>query len=206
MNKSEILQAFNFRHACKVFDSKKVPDEDINFILEAGLLSPSSFGMEHWKFLVIENQEIKNLLKPFCWNQNQIDSCSHLVALIAKIDNIKPKSSYRKEMLSRKGLSRELLEAYLKKYDDYVGAMSESEIVFWSEKQCYIAGANMASAAAMIGIDSCFIEGFEKHKVSELLNLKSDVSLAYFLCFGYRKNEQPRKYRLKSEEIIEFLK
>lgn len=205
IDKNQILQALHFRHACKVFDTaKKISDEDINFILEAGRLSPSSFGMEHWKFIVITNQELKNKLKPYCWNQNQIDSCSHLVVLTAKVDDVKDGSDYRAKMLARRGLPEDLYEAYLQKYDNHVGSFEEKELKFWSEKQCYIAGANMATVAAMIGVDSCFIEGFEKDKVSDILEIPTDFSMAYILAFGYRQNEQSSKQRLLLDEITDF--
>lgn len=205
IDKNQILQALHFRHACKVFDAaKKISDEDINFILEAGRLSPSSFGMEHWKFIVITNQELKNKLKPYCWNQNQIDSCSHLVVLTAKVDALKAGSDYRAKMLARRGLPEDLYEAYLQKYDNHVGSFDDKQLKFWSEKQCYIAGANMATVAAMIGVDSCFIEGFEKDKVSDILEIPTDSSMAYILAFGYRQNEQSSKQRLLLDEITDF--
>jgi len=85
--------AMAFRHACKIFDeTKTISEEEINYILEAGRTSPSSFGMEGWKFLVISNQELKEKLRPACWNQVQITSCSHLVILLAGIENVKPSS------------------------------------------------------------------------------------------------------------------
>ncbi len=82
--KEDFIKAMNFRHACKVFDeSKKISDEDIHYILEAGRKSPSSFGMEAWKFLVITNEELRAKLRPLCWDQVQITSCSHLVVVLA---------------------------------------------------------------------------------------------------------------------------
>ena len=68
--KEDFLKAMDFRHSCKVFDeSKKISNEDIRFILEVARKSPSSFGMEAWKFLVITNYELREKLRPFCWNQ-----------------------------------------------------------------------------------------------------------------------------------------
>jgi len=90
---NEFMKAMDFRHACKVFDdSKKISDENINYILEAGHKSPSSFGMEAWKFLVITNEALKAKLRPACWDQVQITSCSHLVIVLAGIDSVKVES------------------------------------------------------------------------------------------------------------------
>lgn len=71
------MEAMDFRHACKIFDeTKKISSDDLNFILEAGRKSPSSFGQEPWKFLVITNPELKAKIRPFCWDQPQITTCS----------------------------------------------------------------------------------------------------------------------------------
>ena len=81
-----IEDIMNFRHACKIFDeTKKISDENIKTIMQCAVKSPSSFGMEPWKFLVITNDKLKQKLKPYCWDQVQITSCSHLVVCLAKI-------------------------------------------------------------------------------------------------------------------------
>ena len=86
--KKDFMEAMNFRHACKVFDdTKKISDEDITYILEAGRKSPSSFGQEGWKFLVITNENLKGKIRPFCWDQKQITTCSHLVIILAAIED-----------------------------------------------------------------------------------------------------------------------
>ena len=91
--KDDFLKIMNFRHACKIFDeSKKISDDDMHHILEVARTSPSSFGMEAWKFLVITNDTLREELKPFCWNQPQITTCSHLVVVLAGIDSVKVES------------------------------------------------------------------------------------------------------------------
>ena len=78
MNKKDVLKAFEFRHACKEFnENKKISDEDIRFILETGRLSPSSFGLEQWKFIVVQKPEIKTRLQAASYDQLQLTSCSH---------------------------------------------------------------------------------------------------------------------------------
>jgi len=93
-------ESLNFRHACKIFDeNKKISAEDMKYILEAGRKSPSSFGMEAWKFLVITNQELKAKLRPACWDQVQITSCSHLVVVLAGIESVKWNQAFQKKDL-----------------------------------------------------------------------------------------------------------
>lgn len=202
-------EAMDFRHACKIFDeAKKISDEDMREILEAGRKSPSSFGMEPWKFLVITNEELKAKLRPFCWDQIQITSCSHLVVILAAIESAKPESGKPLTMLSRRGMSQDKLDFYINLYKSHLEkTLSSDENIFcWSARQTYIAAANMMTCAAMLGIDSCAIEGFEKDRVEEILELDTKkYQLSLVLPFGYRVKEQPKQLRLGFDEVVEFI-
>jgi len=206
---NKFSDALAFRHACKVFDeTKKISDEEIRYILEAGLKSPSSFGMEAWKFLVITDEALKEKLRPFCWNQVQITSCSHLVVVLAGIESLKPQSGEPKKRFLRRDMSDEKLEFYLNLYESHLEKTlsSDENIYAWSARQTYIAAANMMTSAAFIGIDSCPIEGFEKEKVEEVLELDtSKYQLAVILPLGYRLNEQSEQLRLAFDEVVEFI-
>jgi len=206
---NDFTKAMNFRHACKVFDeNKKISDDEIHYILEAGRKSPSSFGMEAWKFLVIRNDTLKEKLRPLCWNQVQITSCSHLVVILAGIENAKVESGEVEKRFSRRPLSTEQLEGYVKLYSKHLSQTlsCDENIYAWTARQTYIAAANMMNAAAFIEVDSCPIEGFEKEKIEELLELdinKWQVSM--LLPFGYRINEQSSQLRLDFDEVVSFL-
>jgi len=207
---NDFLKAMDFRHACKIFDeTKKVSDEDINFILEAGRKSPSSFGMEAWKFLVITNDELKEKLKPFCWNQPQITTCSHLVIILARIESVKPESGLPEARFKRREMPQDKLDFYLNLYAEHLKETlsSDENIYSWTSKQSYIALGNMMTAAAYVGVDSCPIEGFEKEKIEEVLELDTTkYQLSCVLPFGYRLNEQSTQQRLPFEEVVEFIK
>ena len=209
MEHKQFLTAMNFRHACKIFDdSKKIPKEDLEFILEVGRLSPSSFGMEPWKFFVVQNQELKEKLRPLCWNQPQITTCSDLVLILAKIEDLKPHSDYVSQMFTRRNLSKEMYETYLTLYANHLSDLMKNDesILAWSAKQCYIAMGNMLTAAASIGIDSCPIEGFEKDSIEKILELDTkQYQLAVIIPFGYRVNPQNSKLRLTTDEVVEYL-
>jgi len=208
MNKT-FEEAMDFRHACKVFDeTKKISDEDMNYILEAGRKSPSSFGMEPWKFLVITNEELKAKLRPACWNQVQITSCSHLVLVLAAIDAVKPEFGIVERKFKRRAMPQEKLDFYLGLYADHLKeTLSSDENVYsWTARQTYIAAGNMMTAAGIKGIDSCPIEGYEKEKVEEILGLDTTkYQLSVVLPFGYRINEQSSQEREKLEDIVEFI-
>ena len=204
----DFLEAMNFRHACKLFDeNRKIPKEDFLYVLEAGRLSPSSFGMEHWRFLVITDKSLKEKLKPLCWNQAQITTCSHLLVIKAVKEALKPNSEYVRKMFLRRGLDEESTKAYMKKYAEFMSDKLDEEKLFcWSAKQCYIALANMLTAAAFKGIDSCPIEGFEKEKAERLLGIDTKKEeIAVLAAFGYRVNPPSEKKRLSLKEIVEFI-
>jgi nitroreductase len=208
--KDEFLNMMDFRHACKIFDeTKKISDEDMNYILEVGRKSPSSFGMEAWKFLVITNDRLREELKPFCWNQPQITTCSHLVVVLAGIDRLKVESGMVQSQLMRRNLPKDKLDSFIELYASHLNdtLSSDEKIYQWSARQTYIASANMMSGASFIGIDSCPIEGFEKENIEKVLKLDtSKFQVAMLLPFGYRINEQSTQLRSSFEDVVEFVK
>lgn len=204
------LDAMNFRHACKVFDEgKKIPEGLVKNIAEVGRLSPSSFGMEPWEFLIIQSQQIKEMLRPSCWNQVQITSCSELVVMVTKNRLVEPGNAYVEEMFRRKNMPQEMFDTYMGVYADFLGAKAEGKPDFykdWSAKQAYIAAGNMMTYAATEGIDSCPIEGFDQKAVEKTLKIDGEEkSVALIIAFGYRLNEQPQKIRLPAEKIYKYL-
>ncbi len=210
MDKKILCQeAIEFRHACKTFCKKKiVSDEDIRFILESGRMAPSSFGQEGWKFLVITNQELKTKLRPLCWNQAQIETSSHLVVILAAIEDLRPRSGEVQKRFARRRLSKEQEEAYIERYTEFLSPeiADDAKMFAWSSKQTYLAAMQMMLAAASIEIDSCPIEGFEREKVEELLGIdtkKYRVSL--LLPLGYRIYPQGEHLRRDFDEVVEFI-
>lgn len=207
---NDFTKAMDFRHACKVFDeSKKISDEEIRYILEAGHKSPSSFGMEGWKFLVISSEALKEKIRPACWDQVQVTSCSHLVIILTAIDAVKVESGKPEKRFRRREMPQENLDFYLDLYAKHLAhTLSTDENIYaWTAKQSYIALGNMMTAAAYIGIDSCPIEGFEKEKTEEILKLDTTKwQVSVVVPFGYRLNEQSTQLRLPFDEVVEFIK
>ena len=207
---NDFTEAMDFRHACKAFDeSKTISDEQMHYILEAGRKSPSSFGMEGWKFLVITNEALKAKLRPACWDQVQITSSSHLVIVLAAIENVKVESGEVKKRFARREMPKESLDMYMDIYAKHLEQTlsSDENIYHWTAKQSYIALGNMMTAAAFIGIDSCPIEGFDKDKVEELLSLDtSKWQVSVLVPFGYRINEQSSHQRLDFDDVVEYIK
>ncbi len=192
-------QAMQRRFACKVFDpARKLGDREFAKILEYGRLSPSSFGMEPWRFIVVTGQETKEALRPLCWNQKQITTCSHLLIIVADNGAVQDES-YIEAMFARRGLSADATAAYIERYKSF---LAQQDIACWTQKQCYIAAANMMTGAAYHGIESCPIEGFEKEKVEAFFELPAHQEVALLIAFGHCAMERPQKHRLGLEKLI----
>lgn len=193
------------RRACKLFNDKKISDKDLRFILESGILAPSSHGFEPWKFLVIDQKEDHLGLSKLCFNQENVASASHNIIFLARKD-LQSKDTFAQKQVRRFAGSREEnFQRILKIYTHVTNTMNEKELYHYAQLQCYIAMTQMSLAAISIGIDSCMIGGFEKDKVDSFLKLKYPFETAVILSLGYQSH--PPKYptqRLSFEEVVEF--
>lgn len=216
ISKEDVLNAFQYRHATKEFDAeRKLSDEDINFILKTANLSPSSFGFEPWHFIVVQDQDLRELLKPVAWGAPlKLDTASHFIlGLSMKAPMTKWDSDYIMHMMKDvKQFPEDVVEMYSKFYREFqerdFNLDSDKKLFDWASKQTYIALANMMTSAALVGIDSCPIEGFHEEKVNALLQEKFGVDtnkygLSYMVAFGYRKAAPPyAKSRRNFEDIV----
>lgn len=218
----EILsKAYQFRYACKKFDPNKlISDEDFHTILETGRLSPSSWGFEPWKFLVIQNEDLKKALFPIAWGaQNSLNGASHFVIILArKKADMQAGSDYTRHMMRDvHHLPENIMQGQEKAYGkwqtgDFNLLENERTAFDWSCKQTYIALGNMMTAAALLGIDSCPIEGFNRKEVETLLTERGLLDPVHFgvsvmAGFGYRGEEPHRpKTRQALNEIVTFVR
>lgn len=204
---STFLEAMAFRHACKHFDTTKtIPTEEFEALLEVIRTSPSSFGMEPWRVLVIEDPKVRQALKSSCWNQAQIVEASELLVFTTDNDAVRSDSPYVRKMFARRGLPNDAVEAYMGVYATYLSSIEEDEVLLenWTAKQCYIALANAMTFAATLKIDSCPIEGFDKEGVEAILDLPYGHSVAVMCAFGYRVNPQSPQMRLPLKDMVEY--
>ncbi len=195
-----ILNTFRFRHACKNFDSTKIVSEkDFNTILEAARLSPTSFGFEPWKMIVVQDAELKKKLYPMSWGaRNSLNGASHLVILLArkKTDMIYSSDNITYMMRDIQKLPESVAEGKRQVYkefqqSDFYLLESDRALFDWACKQTYIVLANMLTTAAYLGIDSCPIEGFNQKAVNQLLVDEGlfnpeNFGVSVMAGFGYR--------------------
>jgi nitroreductase len=216
ISKQDVLQAFNFRHACKAFDpARKITDADFRYILECGRLSPSSFGFEPWRFVVIQDMGLRERLRAVSWGaQGQFPSASHVIAILARKDDMRPGSDYTEYMMrdvhhmSDEGIARRH-KFYPQFHATDFRLDSERAVFDWSCHQAYLALANMMTAAALIRIDSCPIEGFNREQAEAVLAEAGLLEggrfgLAVMVAFGYRINPQPTKTRQALEAVVRW--
>ncbi|MFI8575628.1 NAD(P)H-dependent oxidoreductase [Rossellomorea aquimaris] len=217
--KQDILDAYHFRHATKEFDpNKKVSDDDFRFIMETGRLSPSSFGFEPWRFVVIQNPELKEKIKNTAWGAyGKLPEASHFVVILARTKkDTKYDSQYLQDHFKNvKNLPEDHMAKYLEKIEqfqkvDFDLLEGERPLYDWAGKQTYLALGNMMTAAAQIGVDSCPIEGFDIEKMNTLLDeegLLEDgrFSISVMVAFGYRVKDPAPKTRRPYEDIVKFV-
>jgi len=217
VSQNDIVSAFHFRHACKVFDEKRtIPDDLFETILETGRLSPSSFGFEPWKFLVLQNSALREALLPVTWGaQGTLPTASHFVIiLVRKQSTLRHDSDYITHMMyDIHHIPKDTAEQRRAKYkvfqeEDLMLLESERATFDWAAKQAYIALGNMMTTAAMLGIDSCPVEGFKAKEVekiaADLLGVDTETfGVAVMVAFGYRTADPEReKTRQNMEDIV----
>lgn len=192
------------RYACKLFTGEKISKEKLHFILECGVLSPSSHGFEPWKFIVLEDRQEE--LSKLCFHQKNVASASHNIILLARTD-LQSKDSFAKKQIRRfSGRSEEKFQEILAIYTHKTDKMDAKELYHYAQLQCYLALMQMSLAAISIGVDSCMIGGFDKEAVDEFLKLKPPFETAVILSLGYKANEPKYpKQRLKFDEVVEFI-
>ena len=188
-----LVKQLQWRYAVKKFDpAKKISDENWAALENALILTPSSYGLQPWKFLVITNPALREKLTPASWNQKQVVDCSHYVVfLVKKTMTEKDIALFINATASTRNTPREKLSGYEKMMvSDLVYGARSKMIREWASHQVYIALGNLMTSAAMLGIDTCPMEGFEPEKYDETLGLK-DTDYASLVCcaVGYRSSE-----------------
>ena len=220
LDNDKIAEVFAFRHACKEFDGgKSVSESDFRTILEAGRLSPSSFGFEPWKFLVLKSKEIRQKIYGVTWGgQDALQNASEFVVILARVGaDLHPQSEYLSYMMKEiKGLDEAAQKARTDFFTEFqkthFAMYNDAQKLFdWACKQCYIALGNMLTTAALLGIDSLPIEGFNPQSVSKILQNEGLLDTKHFgvavmAAFGYRKNAPKHAQSRQSfEKVVEFV-
>lgn len=203
---STIIDALNWRSAVKKFDtSKKLTDSQLATILEAARLSPSSYGLQPWRFVVVTDPAVRAQLREASWGQAQITDASHLVVLAAQTPDDALVDSYVANIAMSRGVSIDSLAGLAQMIKGMLAGMSAEQRLQWAQKQVYIALGVMLTVTAMLGVDSCPMEGFDPAKYDEILNLPQQGLHATVVCaLGSRAAEETTlsKIRLPMDVVV----
>lgn len=195
-----LIDNLNWRYATKKFDtSKKVSESDIDTIKEAISLAATSYGLQAYKVLIIEDEQLRQKLLPATWGQPQVVDASHLM-IFCSYNEVTPE--YIDQYVGLKSDVQGIPFENLKGYGDFmkktIGSFPEEMTRTWTAKQTYIAMANAMAACAELKIDSCPMEGFDAAKYNEILGLDAKgLSAALVLPIGYRSEEDQTQHGKK---------
>jgi nitroreductase len=197
---STFLENQNWRYATKKFDAnKKVSQTDLDFLKEAIRLSASSFGLQLYKIIIVENTEIREKLLPAAYGQGQIVDASHLI-VFANQTNFD--DSDIENYLDNATQTRNLPQGTLSGYGDYIkgalGNLPQELRQIWTAKQTYLALGNLLAAAAEIKVDATPMEGFNPQQFNEILGLdKLNLNASVIAAVGYRSEDDAAQHYKK---------
>ena len=208
----EIIEAINWRYATKKFDpTKKISAEDLETLKEVLRLTPSSYGLQPWKFLIIENPEVREQLREHSWGQSQVTDASHLFVLCTYLRTTDEQVDQHVENTAlTRGVDKSTLAGYGNFVKKKMSELSDEEMRLWNIKQAYIALGHLLSACATLRIDATPMEGFEPALYSKILDLEAKGLYPALVCpVGYRSSEDPAQFNAKvrksAEEVFEMV-
>jgi nitroreductase len=199
------------RYSVKKFNHEIIPQETLHNILESGKLSASSLGLQPYKIIVVESEEMKQKLIPAFYNPSQISTCSHLVVIISKktVDESYI-NGYFRHISDVRETPMDKLDLFKNSINQHINQKTQDEIFNWAEKQSYIVLANLMYAAALENVDTCPMEGFRQDIIEQMLDINPDTEkVTVSLALGYRSEEDHfqhmKKVRKPNEKLFKFI-
>lgn len=207
---SDLLSSLHWRYAVKQFDpARKIPDDHWSVLKEALVLSPSSYGLQPWKFVVVTDPQVRQQLFPLSMKQRQVLDCSHLVVFAARTTITALDISHWLERLKDiRNIPDDIVEKYSRVMnDDLVTGQRHAIAAEWAKRQVYLALGMFLASAATIGIDTCPMEGFDPAGYDEILGLPARGYTATVIATaGYRSandhTSTEHKVRYPQDEVI----
>lgn len=208
---NQIIDSLKWRYATKAFDPDKKIGEDLWKTLEESLvLTPSSFGLQPWEFVVVKDPEIREQLVEFSWNQRQVADASHLLVIAARTDIdedfVDTFVGRIEEIRGEEGV----FGGYRDMMVGFINNLDEPATANWAKLQTYIALGQFMTTAAMLGIDACPMEGFVPKKYDEILGFEEKNLTTAVLCpAGYRSEEDKYaslpKVRYEQSDLVRYI-
>lgn len=212
LSHENLIHQLQWRYAVKKFDAtKKISASDWKTLEDALVLTPSSYGLQPWQFLVVQNPEMRGKLLGASWNQKQVVDCSHFVVFTAKTSlDEKYVDSFFEDASKTRGVPVESMAAYKQMMvGDLLKGLRSKIIPEWSIRQAYIALGNLMTCAAVLGIDTCPMEGIDPPKYDEILKVDPLYKTAVACAVGYRSPEDKyagaKKVRFQKSQMIKVI-
>ncbi len=206
-----LIEALQWRYATKKFDAdRKISEEDMTTLLQSIQLTPSSYGLQPLKILVIENKDLREQIKPIAWDQSQIVDASHLLVFCHYTQIHDDYVNQHIELISNtRQIPKDKLEGFGNHVKNSVGNMPLDKMAEWTAKQTYIALGQLLLSCALLKVDATPMEGFDKEALNQFLNLSDQGLSASLLCpLGFRHPNDPylqlKKVRRSKESLIEY--
>ena len=203
-----VLDKLNWRYATKRYDvSKKLSKQELETLLHAVQLSPSSYGIQPYKILVITNPEVREKLREVGYNQPQITEASHLfVFAIHDQFDTSHIDEYAENIAETRGLKLEDIAGFVDLMKSIVNSKNAEELKVWNSKQAYIALGVLLETAAILDLDASPMEGFDAAKFDEVLNLKEqNLTSVVIAGVGHRSTEDDVQHYKKVRKAKENL-
>ncbi len=204
-----ITKDLNWRYATKEFDSsKKVSAENLETILDALVLSASSFGLQPWKFVVVQNPELKEKLLPYSWNQRQVVDASHVIVFARPVEfNQNDVDRYIKSTAEIRNQTEESLKGYSDMMKGFLAKMPKEDLNHWMKNQIFLALGNLLTVVATLKIDACPMEGFSPADYDKVLELDKHGLASVVVCpIGYRSESDKyaslKKVRYSKDQLV----
>lgn len=190
ISSEDLVTQLNWRYATKKFDAaRKIPAELWATLEQALVLSPSSYGLQPYRFIVVGDPELRKQLRAAAWDQSQVTDASHCVVLARRLTlSAADVEEFVNLTTDTRGMARGSLQGYLDMMvGDLVKGPRSAIIKEWTARQTYIALGNLLTSAALLGVDACPMEGFDPAKFDEILGLGAQGYGAACMCaLGYR--------------------
>ncbi|EJM9344535.1 nitroreductase family protein, partial [Campylobacter jejuni] len=159
------LEIFSTRYSCRNFTNEKLKKEDLDTILEIARLSPSSLGLEPWRFLVVQDDNKKEELAQICNQQQHVKDCGALIIIVSRLDFL----DYFEDKLRKRDMSEAEIQKRLDTYMPFLQSLSQEQKISYAREQAHIALASILYSANALNIASCTIGGFDKEKLDSYL-------------------------------------
>lgn len=208
-----IIEHLKWRYATKRFDrSKKLSENQLNILLEAANLAPSSYGLQPFKILVVENEILREKLMTVSNKQSQVTDASHLIIFAVRNDiSVADVDRYIDRIAEVRNVSASSLAEYKATMSASISSKTPEALIQWASRQVYISLGFLLAAAAVEKIDACPMEGFRKEKYDEILGLKDQgLSTLVMAAVGFRSETDSYQFKQKvrkpAEEMFAWYK